>query len=306
MKKRRILVATASFGLAEKSFLNDLNESYEVIVNSTGRKLKQEELSELIADVEGVIAGTEIYSSGVLSNAKNLKVISRVGVGLDNVDLNFCSQHDIKVITTSTDLSYAVAELVISLFLSFYRNIPRHYKDMQNKHWERKMGETINGKTIGVIGLGRIGKRLVELTSGFGLKVLACDPYEDKNFAAKYSVTYCKMPELLTHSDIISIHASSDERNNPIISKNELKLMKSTALLINTSRGSNIDEDQLLVALNNNVIGGACLDVFNQEPYEGDFAKLDNVILTPHIGGYTSNVRRGLEVESVINLGKFL
>tara|TARA_B100000902_G_C27289023_1_gene906095 strand:+ start:881 stop:1801 length:921 start_codon:yes stop_codon:yes gene_type:complete len=306
MKKRKILVATASFGLAEKSFLNDLNESYEVIVNSTGRKLQQEELSELIADVEGVIAGTEIYSSGVLSNAKNLKVISRVGVGLDNVDLNFCSQHDIKVITTSTDLSYAVAELVISLFLSFYRNIPRHYKDMQNKHWERKMGETINGKTIGVIGLGRIGKRLVELTSGFGLKVLACDPYEDKNFAEKYSVTYCKMSELLTHSDIISIHASSEESNNPIISKDELNLMKSTALLINTSRGSNIDEDELLVALKNNVIGGACLDVFNQEPYEGDFAKLENVILTPHIGGYTSNVRRGLEMESVINLGKFL
>lgn len=306
MKKRRILIATASFGVAEKSLLNDLNESYEVTTNSTGRKLKEEELSELIADVEGVIAGTEIYSSGVLANAKNLKVISRVGVGLDNIDLNFCSQHDIKVVTTSTDLSFAVAELVISLFLSFYRNIPRHSKDMQNKHWERKMGETINGKTIGVIGLGRIGKRLVELTSGFGLKVLASDPYEDKNFAAKYSVTYCKMSELLTHSDIISLHASSDERNNPIISKNELKLMKSTALLINTSRGSNIDEDQLLAALNNNVIGGACLDVFNQEPYDGDFAKLDNVILTPHIGGYTSNVRRGLEVESVINLGKFL
>jgi D-3-phosphoglycerate dehydrogenase len=177
---------------------------------------------------------------------------------------------------------------------------------MQNQNWERIMGETINGKTIGVVGLGKIGKRLVELASGFNLTFLAYDPFQDEEFAKKYSVKYCTMEELLKCSDIISIHASSGKANHPIISEDQLKLMKSTTLLINTSRGANIDENALLSALQKKTIGGACLDVFNEEPYKGDFAHKDNVILTPHIGGYTSNVRKGLEMESVVNLGKFL
>ena len=304
--KPKILIATASFGELEPSMLHDLNQSFDCVANTKGRKLKPKELKQLISSVDGVIAGTEIYSPEVLADAKNLKVISRVGVGIDNVDLDFCSKHHIEVIATKTDLSFSVAELVISLSLSFLRNIPHHFRDMQNQNWERIMGETINGKTIGIVGLGKIGKRLVELASGFNLKVLAYDPYQDEEFAKKYSVKYCTMEELLEYSDIISIHASSEKINHPIISKDELQLMKSTALLINTSRGANIDENALLYALQKKTIGGACLDVFSQEPYEGDFANLDNVILTPHIGGYTSNVRKGLEMESVVNLRKFL
>jgi|TARA_B110000858_G_scaffold30502_1_gene33348 D-3-phosphoglycerate dehydrogenase len=304
--KPKILIATASFGELEPSMLHDLNQSFDCVANTKGRKLKPKELKQLISSVDGVIAGTEIYSPEVLADAKNLKVISRVGVGIDNVDLDFCSKHHIEVIATKTDLSFSVAELVISLSLSFLRNIPHHFRDMQNQNWERIMGETINGKTIGIVGLGKIGKRLVELASGFNLTVLACDPYQDMEFSKKYSVKYCTMEELLEYSDIISIHASSEKINHPIISKDELQLMKSTALLINTSRGANIDENALLYALQKKTIGGACLDVFSQEPYEGDFANLDNVILTPHIGGYTSNVRKGLEMESVVNLRKFL
>ena len=304
--KPKILIATSSFGELEPSLIQNLNKEYECVFNTTGRKLKTQELMSLLTDVSGVIAGTEIYSSQALESAKNLKVISRVGVGVDNVDLDFCSKHDVEVIATKTDLSFSVAELVISLSLSFLRNIPHHFRDMQNQNWERIMGETINGKTIGVVGLGKIGKRLVELASGFNLTVLACDPYQDMEFSKKYSVKYCTMEELLEYSDIISIHASSEKINHPIISKDELQLMKSTALLINTSRGANIDENALLYALQKKTIGGACLDVFSQEPYEGDFANLDNVILTPHIGGYTSNVRKGLEMESVVNLRKFL
>lgn len=304
--KPKILIATSSFAELDPSLIQNLTKEFECVFNTTGRKLKTQELMSLLTDVSGVIAGTEIYSSQALESAKNLKVISRVGVGIDNVDLNFCSKHDIKVIATKTDLSFSVAELVISLSLSFLRNIPHHFRDMQNQNWERIMGETINGKTIGVVGLGKIGKRLVELASAFNLTVLAYDIDQDEEFATKYSVKYCAMEELLKCSDIISIHASSDATNHPIISEVELKLMKSTALLINTSRGSHIDENALLWALQNKSIGGACLDVFNQEPYQGDLAKQENVILTPHIGGYTSDVRKGLEMEAVINLKKFI
>ena len=304
--KPKVLIATASFGEVNSSATSSLSASYECIFNTTGRKLTGEELLELIVDVEGIIAGTEQYSRDILACAKNLKVISRVGVGVDNIDLDFCQKENIKVLSTKTDLSYSVAELVLSQILSFYRSIPSHHQDLKNNLWKRRMGATISGKKLGIIGLGKIGKRLVEISSGFSLELLACDLHEDKNFAKKYSVEYCDMNYLLANAEIISIHANSKNSDKHLISSEEISLMNSNSLLINTSRGNNIDESALLKALKSNAIAGACLDVFESEPYKGEFTSLENVILTPHIGGYTSNVRKDLEMESVENLKKSL
>jgi len=304
--KSKILISTSSFGELDPSLLSNLIETYSCVFNAHGRRLKTEELLELVADINGIIAGTEIYSREILSKARNLKVISRVGIGTDNIDLDFCREQGINVATTKTDLSFSVAELVISLFFSFFRNIPAHQMEMKNNNWQREMGETISGKTLGIIGLGSIGKKLVELTIGLNLNIVAYDPCEDKEFSSKYSVKYCDINELLKCSDIVTIHAPSAEDNQPIISEEQFKIMKPNALLINTSRGKNINEEFLFEALKNKTIAGACIDVFNDEPYKGNLASLDNVILTPHIGGYTSDVRRDLESEAVENLRKFL
>jgi D-3-phosphoglycerate dehydrogenase len=302
----KILIATASFGELDSSILNELQDSYECVFNQTGRKLTNEELFKLIVDVEGIIAGTEQYSKDILNHAKNLKVISRVGVGIDNIDLDFCQETNVTVLSTKTDLSYSVAELVISQILSFYRNIPSHHKDLRENIWKRKMGETISGKKLGIIGLGKIGKRLVEITSGFNLELLACDLKRDLDFAKKYSIEYCDMDHLLTNAEIITIHANSENSDKPLISSDQISLMNANTLLINTSRGNNVDEFALLEALKNNSIAGACLDVFESEPYKGELTSLENVIITPHIGGYTSNVRKDLEMEAVENLRKSL
>lgn len=304
--KSKILIATTTFGECDPHLIGELEKYYECVFNSKKRKLSKKELAELLVDVDGVIAGTEEYSSDVLMNAKKLKVISRVGVGTDNIDLDLCKERNIRVITTKSDLSESVGELILSLILSFYRNIPYHHSVIREKNWRKKMGESISGKILGIIGLGKIGKKLVELSKGFNFKILAYDINQDSDFAQKHSVEFCSMDNLLSRSEIVSINANSNDAGNYIISHEQIELMNSKTLIINTSRGANIDEDALYDALKNNYIKGACLDVFSIEPYNGRLNKLDNVILTPHIGGYTTDIRKMMEKESITNLKKFL
>ena len=298
-----IFVATSSFASYSSLPLELFNQEGLVVkINPTGRKITSDELLSSAKDCIGLIAGTEQYSKDVLSKMKNLKVISRLGVGIDNIDINEAKKLNIKVFTTQTSPSLAVAELTISLILNLARKIPLMNAQMKEGKWEKSMGTLLNQKTLGIIGLGTIGKKVVQLLTGFNLKILAFDTMKDEEFSRKHEIDYCSLDELLRNSDFVSIHLNATRENYHLINKSKLNLMKEDAFLINTSRGEVIDERTLEETLRLGKLGGAALDVFEKEPYDGTLNGLENVFLTPHIGSYAREIRIKMEIDATKNL----
>ena len=300
---KKIFVTTSTFCQFSKKPLELLQEkNFEVVFNTFNRKLSDSELKSEIAQFDGVIAGTEVYDRHVLDAAETLKVISRVGVGLDNIDLDYASEKGIKVFKTQTSPALAVSELVLGLILDLMRKISDHTKNLGSGIWKKQMGSLLAGKTLGIIGLGTIGKKLVEITGGLQLKYLAYDIIEDKVFAEKHNIKYYDLSYLMENSDIISVHLNMTDENENLINIDRLKKMKPSSIIINTSRGEIINEHDLELAIKNGIIAGAGLDVFQKEPYNGPLTNYENVILTPHIGSYAREIRVAMEQEAVNNL----
>ena len=297
-----IFLAPSSFGHYSYQPIKLLEEqNFTHKENSIGRKLLPEEIVKFAHKAEGIIAGTEAYSEDVINKLPNLKVISRLGAGLDNIDLNIAGEKGIKVFITNSPAP-AVAELILGLMLDIKRRISNHNQDLKEGKWGKKMGGLLQGKTLGIIGLGTIGKSLVKLVKGFNFRILAFDLFHDEKFAKEHNVNYCDIDTLLTQSDIVSIHLNLTAETKGIMNKERLYKMKPESILINTSRGEIIDENALYVALKSNKISGAGLDVFEKEPYSGPLTELNNVILTPHIGAYAKELRIQMEIEAVENL----
>ncbi len=298
-----ILIATSSFANNSKVPLDLLkNNGYKILLNNTGQQLKKNDLIKMAKNAKGIIAGTEKYTRKILETLLQLKVISRLGVGMDNIDLDAAKQKGLKVYKTQTTPAPAVAELALGLMLDLIRNISRQNFALKSGVWNKQMGNLLYGKTLGIIGLGTIGKTLVKLVKGFNINILAFDLYHDKEFANKYGVKYCDLDTLLTQSDIISIHLNLSSTTDQLVNKDKLEKLKPDCIIINTSRGEVIDEEALLNALKERKILGAGLDVYNQEPYSGPLTQLDNVVLTPHIGSYAKDIRIQMEIEAAENL----
>ena len=305
--KSKILIATTTFAESSVESLKLLKSySLNIVKNNKGRKLTEKEITKLIVDFDGIIAGTESYSENVLHRSKQLKVISRLGSGVDNIDLKVANRMGINIFNTKTSPALGVAELAFGLILDLSRNISSHNSDLKNGIWEKRMGSLISGKTLGIVGLGTIGKELVNITKGFGLKYLAHDIKIDFEFSDLHQIEYCTLEEVFTKSDIISIHTSLTKENQNLIDFNLLKMMKPDSILINTSRGDIINENDLIKALNQKRIAGAGLDVFSIEPYQGKLLEFDNIVATPHIAGYTKEIRSKMELEAAKNLIKGL
>lgn len=303
----KVLISSRSFGKINSNPIEKLkSEGFEVILNPYNKKLDESELIELIGDVVGVIAGTEPITDDVLEHAKNLKVISRYGVGLDNIDLDAAKKRGIKVCNTPNAPSKAVAELTLSLILNLMRRIPQSSNSIKNGDWKPQMGNLLYDKTLGIVGLGRVGKELVRLVTPFYLNIIAYEPYPDEDFISKHNIALRSFEEILSQSDIVSLHLPLTEDTRNIIATKELSSMKNSAVLINTARGGLVDENALLNALKQKMISGAALDVFEKEPYTGGLLELDNVLLTPHIGTYAEETRTVMEMETVENLIKYL
>ena len=301
-----IFLASPSFGqysFRPKNILEEYN--FTLRGNSFGRKLLPEEIVELAYNADGIIAGTESYSEDVINKLPNLKVISRLGVGLDNIDLKIADKKGIKVFITNSPAP-AVAELILGLMLDIKRRISNQNQNLKEGKWEKKMGSLLQGNTLGIIGLGTVGKALIRLVQGFDFIVLAYDQVKDEKFQREYNVQYTELNTLLKESDIVSLNINLTDQTKYLINKTRLKLMKSDSVLINTSRGEIVDELALYTALKNGKLAGAGLDVFEQEPYSGLFTELENVVLTPHIGSYAKEVRVQMEIEAAQNLIKGL
>ncbi len=300
--KPTIFISTSSFSEYDKSPLKLLNDAgLDIQLNPYKRQLTKEECLHHYQDIEGLIAGTEALTAEILKSAGNLKVISRCGTGLDNVDLEAAKQLGIQVFNTPDAPTMAVAELTVGLMLTLLRHIPRMDRDIRAGKWQKRMGNLLQRKTVGIIGFGRIGQKVGNLVQALGAQVVYCDPAVNKT-------DYKKMPleELLSQSDIVTLHLSGGGKEKPLLGDRQLRIMKKGAWLINCARGGVLDEEALAMVLKEGWLAGAAIDVFMQEPYNGPLAKLDNVILTPHIGSYAVESRVEMEIEAAKNLIKGL
>ena len=270
----KIAITTTSFGEYDKQSIMLLEENgFEIILNPYGRQLKRDEIIELCKHAVGIIAGTETLGAEVLekltqSTALNpqssLKVISRCGTGLDNVDLESAQKLGIKVFNTPDSPTLAVAELTIGLILNLLRKVNHMDKTIRNGKWEKIMGNLLYEKRVGIIGFGRVGQMVAALLIPFGCKIRY---YDIKTYDSNLKVKRIGLDELLKTSDIISIHVSSKEQ---IIGKSEIRQMKKGAWLVNVARGGVVDEGALYHAFKDGHLAGAALDVFEQEPYKGN------------------------------------
>ncbi len=297
---RKIAITTSSFAKYDTSPLDLLKgRGFEIVTNMLGRELEAKETVELCSDSIGIIAGTELYDRSVLENLKGLKAISRCGVGIENIDINFANILGVKLFNTPDAPTLAVAELTIGLILNLLRKVNQMDVNIRSNKWEKLMGNLLYDKKIGIIGFGRIGQKVAELLSGFGAELACCDT------EAKSSYINCSkkgFKEILSWSDIVTLHLSVTKRECPIIGVKEFDLMKKGSWLVNVSRGGVVDEEALYHTLKSNYLSGAALDVFEKEPYEGPLKGLNNIILTPHVGSYAKEARIKMERQAVENL----
>ncbi|MBS7610608.1 hydroxyacid dehydrogenase [Candidatus Bathyarchaeota archaeon] len=282
--------------------IDPLDDEFFNILNGKAIIIKaydcHQNLIELVRDVTVIVTrSSHKIDKAVIDNAKNLKIIARAGVGLDNIEVDYAVRHGITVISTPDASTRAVAELTIGFIIALARQMSSFDRFMHDGEWckNSKFGVELVGKTLGIIGLGRIGSQVAKLARTFRMRVIAYDPYISPMKAEKLRVELKKnLDDLLIESDFVSVHASLTSETRGLIGEREFRLMKSTAFLINTARGAIIDENALIKALKEKWIAGAALDVYAEEPLprEHPLRKMENTILTPHIGGSTVEAQK--------------
>ncbi|NJE43265.1 hydroxyacid dehydrogenase [Thermococcus sp. GR6] len=302
----KVLVAAP---LHEKAIEVLKNAGFEVVCEEYP---DEDKLIELAKDVEAIIVRSKPkVTRKVIEAAPKLKVIGRAGVGLDNIDLEAAKERGIKVVNSPAASSRSVAELVVALMFAVARKIAFADRKMREGVWAKKqcMGIELEGKTIGIVGFGRIGYNVAKLAKALGMNVLLYDPYPDEERAKEVGGKFVSLEELLKESDVVTLHVPLIDATYHMINEERLKLMKPTAILINAARGAVIDTEALVKALEEGWIAGAGLDVFEEEPLpEGHpLTKFDNVVLTPHIGASTveAQMRAGVQVaEQIVEILK--
>ena len=296
----KILITTSSFDMTAPEITALKADGYEVVLNPHARRLTEQEVSDLLTpDVVGMIAGVEPLTAAVMARATGLRVISRCGAGLDNVDREAAASHGIAVTSTPDAPARAVAELAAALILDTLRGVSRQDRAMRGGAWERPMGGLLSARTVGIVGFGRIGRQLAKNLSGFGPQIVAYDPVPA---ARADGVTMMELEQLLAKVDIVSLHIPYTEQTRGLMNADRIARMKKGAILINTARGGLVDEAALAEALKSGHLSAAALDVFEQEPYTGPLTLAENVTLTAHVGSYARETRFQQESEAAANL----
>ncbi len=289
MDKKKVIIADQ---INEKG-IEDLKEVAEVVVDTA---ITQEELINKIKDFDAIIVRSRTkVTREVIGAADKLKIIARAGVGVDNVDVQAATEKGIMVVNAPESTSITVAEHAMGLIMTLARKISIADKSVKEGKWEkgRFMGIELNGKTLGIIGMGRIGTQVAIRAKAFGMEILVYDPYITEEAGAELGVTVVDLDYLIRNSDVMTIHVPLTPETKHIIAKPEFEVMKENAFIVNCARGGIINEDDLYDALKSGRIGGAGLDVFEQEPPEGSpLLELDNLVATPHIGASTKEAQR--------------
>jgi len=293
-------------GTAEEERLRQLGE----VRIYDSRSISDEELLPRIADANVVynIRSTSVFSRNVMKNCPKLKLIAIYGVGYDNVDVEAASELGITVSNTPGYSAIAVGETSLALMLAVAHNIVQNDRSIRSGGWARGYASQLCGKTLGVIGTGNVGQRMVQLGKAIGMKVIAWTLHPSPERAAEYGVEFVTLKELMRQSDVVSIHVLGVPQTDKLIGKRELALMKPTAILINTARGSVVDEQALVEALQKGTIAGAGWDVFVNEPLPLDhpLRSIENVVLSPHTAAMIPEATLAGMAMAVDNVANFL
>ena len=298
------LITTGPFGQLNGEPLQLLADAgFRHTINPLGRRPTEAELIDLIPGFDVLIAGTEPITARVINAAPHLRLISRVGIGLDNVDLLAARSRGIAVAYTPDAPSPAVAELTIGLMLALLRGIHHANALAHDGTWQRVMGRRLAEIAVGVIGVGRVGGRVVRLLESFGTRVLAHDIAPS---VQPDHVEWTSKERIFREADLITLHVPLTGATSHLIGPTELALMKRDAFLVNTARGGVVDEAALAAALRDGRLAGAAVDVFATEPYSGELASLKNCLITCHMGSMSEDCRFKMEYEAVINAIRFV
>jgi D-3-phosphoglycerate dehydrogenase len=302
-----VLVSTFPFARHDPGPLTLMREAnLDVRLNPLERRLRTSELADLLGDTDILIAGTEPITLDVLRQAPRLRLIARVGIGLDNVPLLEARAAGIRVCYTPDGPSPAVAELTIGLMLSLLRGIHGADRRVRDGSWHRVLGRRLGDVTVGIVGVGRVGRLVARHLGGFpGVRILANDLRPDEAFGRQHGLEWKDKDTVYRDADIITLHLPLTAATRRLITGREIERMKPGVLLVNTSRGNMIDEAELAAALRAGRVGGAAIDVFEHEPYGGELIGVDRAVLTCHMGSMTEDCRARMEMEAAQDVVRF-
>jgi D-3-phosphoglycerate dehydrogenase len=300
----RVLIGSRSFGQVFPEHIQQLEEAgCKVIPNGVGRAYRAHELKTALAGVDAIITGTDELTAEVINEAGQLKTIAKHGIGIETIDMAAARARGIVVSATPHASSDSVADLTLALLLAAARKVVPAHNSTVAGSWKAFTGMELRDKVLGIVGLGRIGQQVCRRAQGFGMQVAAFDPYANAEFVRTHDVKLVSLDELLATSDVVTLHVPADQVQCPLLGAEQMAAMKVGALLLNTARGALVDEGALAAALQSGHLGGAGIDAFENEPPVGSLLlALDNVVLTPHIGGRTYDGLRRMGEQTIENV----
>ena len=295
--KKKILVTATNYSqlCAEAKTLLESN-GCEIIENTFGRPMTFDELKVRVGDIDGVIAGVDTWNDEVFAIAPKLKVISRFGVGVDNIDIEAARKHDIKVTNAAGGNANAVAELTVGLIIAAMRAVPQLHATTRQGAWDRFVGNELIGRTVGLLGFGNIAQKVARKLCGFDVTVVAYDKYPNLDAAAKLGVTMVEADEVISRADILCMLLPSLPETRRFMNADVFGRMKDGAYFVNTARGALVDEAALAGALTSGKLSGAAIDVYEREPSsaENPLFRLDRIVTTPHTAAETYETYTGI------------
>lgn len=275
-------------------------------LNQKGLRFSKDELIDFIKDAQGVVIGLEEIDETVLSNCPNLKIIAKYGVGLNNIDLEACSRHNIRIGWTGGVNRLSVAEMALGYMLMLCRNLYVTSNELKQGIWNKSGGFQLSGKTVGIIGVGYIGKEVIRLLQPFGCTILVNDIIDQKDYYREHGLEEVSKEEIYARSDIVTIHTPLDKTTEGMIERNVFSAMKSSAFILNSARGGIINENDLKWALQNHIIAGAAIDAYIEEPpSDTELLSLPNLICTPHIGGNAQEAVEAMGLSAINHLREY-
>lgn len=304
----KALITTVPFGDKNRLPLELLeNAGIDYVINPLNKKLTEDQLADMVTNFDVLIAGTEIISDKVMARASNLKLISRVGVGLDGVDLMAAKKRGIRVAYTPDAPAPAVAELTLGMMLTLLRSAHVSNAQMHGGQWQRIFGRRLAEITVGIIGVGRIGARVLRRTKAFGTpRILVNDTMPDYELNREFKLDWVTKEQIYKEADLISLHLPLTHLTKNMIRREQLLTMKPDAIIINTARGGIINESDLYDVMKAGHLSGAAIDVFEHEPYAGPLAQIERCLLTAHMGSMSVDCRTRMEIEATEEAVRFL
>ena len=304
----KVLITTVPFGDRNHLPFELLrNENIEYLVNPFKKKLTEDQIANMVMDFDVIIAGTEPITEKVINEASHLKLISRVGIGLDSIDLIAAKKRGIKVSYTPNAPTPAVAELTIGFMLTLLRSVHVSNSQMHQGQWHRYFGRRLEEVTVGIIGMGRIGTGVLKRLKGFDTsKILVNDINPNFELDSEFNLEWTNKEKIYKEADIVSLHLPLTDLTKNLIRKKHLRMFKHDAILINTSRGGIINEEDLYEVMKSGYLYGAAIDTFEREPYDGPLREVERCLLTAHMGSMSVDCRARMEIESTEEAIRFL